>query len=64
LHNIGRILDGDQACSEDQEYRRLYLQPYDSVWVQKGWHLKPFWTPGSSFTPGNERISPIFAACE
>jgi hypothetical protein len=42
LHNIGQILAGDHACLEDREYRRLYLQPYDSVWGSKGLALEAF----------------------
>ena len=36
LHNISGILGSYGAWIEDQEYRALYLRPYDSRWGTKG----------------------------
>ncbi len=42
LHNISGILGNYGSWIEDQEYRRLYLKHYDSLWGSKGLALEAF----------------------
>jgi len=42
LHNVSAILGSYGAWIDDQEYRALYLRPYDSRWATKGLALESY----------------------
>ncbi|MDF3057034.1 MAG: hypothetical protein K0R17_1249 [Rariglobus sp.] len=42
LHNISGILGNYGAWIEDEEYRRLYIRPYDAKWSSKTLNLEQF----------------------
>jgi hypothetical protein len=42
LHNVSGVLVSHGAWIEDEEYRRLYLRPYDTRWRGRGLMLESF----------------------
>ena len=42
LHNISSVLGESESWIEDDEYRRLYLRPYDQSWRGRGLMLELF----------------------
>lgn len=42
LHNANGVLADYGSWIEDEEYRRLYLQPFDSKWAHKTFSLEDY----------------------
>jgi hypothetical protein len=42
LHNISGILSGYGSWIDDENYRQLYLRPYDRCWASVGFGLEAF----------------------
>jgi hypothetical protein len=42
MHNIGSLLVDYGVCFDDQQYRELYLRPFDRRWAHEGFGLEQF----------------------